>query len=120
MSDLGVSHEARRRAARRKRLCEIANDASVFIASPAGAVARKILPDATAGGETIRPLTWGALLSAIVVGVLVVALREWYGKEINHAVRRKHLWKRLIEALVIGYLGADLLPYLLQALQGAV
>jgi len=119
VSDLGLSVIAKRRAARRKRLYEMANDASVYVASGTGSIIRKILPDATTGGETINSLTWGAVLSALVVGVLIVAGREWYGK-VDHAMRRKHLGKRLVEALVIGYLGVDLLPYLIKALQGAM
>ena len=97
----------------------LVNDLSVYVAASAGSILRKLLPDAAAGGETLAPLTWGAALSALGVGGLVVALREWGGKP-NHAKRREKIRKRLIESAVIGYFGVDLLKELIGAIGGSL
>ena len=111
-----LSEEAKRRKAQKKRVNNILNDASVFLVAAAGSVLRKAMPDLASGGETVARLTWAKVVAGIVVGCLVVAAREWLGKP-DHNIRRQKWGKRISEALVIGYMGSDLLPYLIDAAQ---
>lgn len=117
-NELGLSQKAKARKARRKRFLYFLNDFSVYFAASLGSVVRKIMPDAVYGGETIRTLTPSSLITGIFVGCFAVFLREWARKNTNHEVRRHRIKSRIGEAIAIGYLAVDILPYLINVFGG--